>query len=118
MVSTSGRAGEKLAETAEKGQVWFTDGACNQQGIVTRIRKYQSKIQRHISQGQDATAFQIEDAVILGHVTSSLRKKLKGRIIICTDSQMVIAALCTSETKLLLVADCTEKLTVVGRYQS
>ncbi len=40
-----------------RGQVWFTDGARNQQGTGTEICKYQSKTQWHISLGQDATPF-------------------------------------------------------------
>ncbi len=40
-----------------KEHVWFTDGACNQQGTSAGISKYQSKVQWHISLGQDATAF-------------------------------------------------------------
>ncbi len=58
-----------------KGHVWFTDGACNQQGTGAKICKYQSKIQWHISMAQEATAFQAEVAVILDCVTSYLRKK-------------------------------------------
>ncbi len=41
-----------------RGQVWFTDGVCIQPGTGAEICKYQSKIQWHISLGQDATAFQ------------------------------------------------------------
>ncbi len=59
-----------------KEQVWFANGACNQQGIGAGICKYQSKIQRHISLGQDATAFQAEFAAILDCVTICLRKRL------------------------------------------
>ncbi len=48
-----------------KRQIWFTDGACDQQGTGTGICKYQSKTQWHISLGQDATPFQAEVAAIL-----------------------------------------------------
>ncbi len=98
-----------------KGQVWFRDGACNQLGTGAGICKYQSKIQWHISLGQDATAFQAEVVAILDYVTSCLRKRLvKEQIVICTDSQAAVAALAASGTKSLLVADCIEKPTVLS----
>ncbi len=97
-----------------KGQVWFTDGACNQQGTGARICKYWSKIQWHISLGQDATAFQAEVAAILHCGTSCLRKRLvKEQITICTDSLAAVAALAACVTKSRFVADCIEKLTVL-----
>ncbi len=37
------------ANWLKKGQVWFTDGASNQQGTGAGICKYQNKIQWHIS---------------------------------------------------------------------
>ncbi len=95
-----------------KGYVWFADGALNQQRIGTVICKYQSKIQWHISLGHHDTAFQAEAAAILDYVTSCQRKRLvKEQITIRTDSQAAVAALGTSGTKSLLVADCIEKLT-------
>ncbi len=99
----------------KKGHIWFTDGACNQQGTGAGICKYQSKIRWHISLGQDATVFQIEVAKILNSVTSCLRKRLvKERIIICTDSQAAVAALGASGIKSLLVPDCKENLTALS----
>ncbi len=99
-----------------KGQVWFTDGVCNQQGTWAGICKYQIRIQWHISLGQDATAFQAEVAAILDCVTSCLRKRLvKKQITISTDSQAAVTALAASGTKSLLVAGCIEKLTVSVR---
>ncbi len=50
-----------------KGNVRFIDGARNHQGTKKGIRKYQSKIQWHISLGQDATAFQAEVAALLNY---------------------------------------------------
>ncbi len=51
---------------------------------------------------------------ILDCVTSCLRKRLlKGQNRICTDSQVAVAALGTSRTKSLLVADYIEKLTAL-----
>ncbi len=98
-----------------KWQVWFPDGACNQPGTEARICKYQSKLQWHISLGQDATAFQAEVAAIMNCVTSCLGERLaKEQITICTDSQTAVAALAASGTKSLLVADCREKLTVLS----
>ncbi len=64
------------ANWLRKGQVWFTDGAGNQQGTGAGICKYQSKIQQHISLGQDVTAFQAEVLAILDCVTSCPRKRL------------------------------------------
>ncbi len=97
-----------------KGQVWFTDEACNQQGTGAGICKYQSKIQWHISLEQIATAFQAEVATIPECVTSYLRKRLgKEQITICTRSQAAVAALAASGTKSLLV-DCIETLTVLS----
>ncbi len=61
--------GENCSKQLRKGQVWFTDGACNQQ----KICKYQSKIQWHISLGRVAKAFQSEVAAILDCVTSCLK---------------------------------------------
>ncbi len=76
------------------------------------ICKYQSKIQKHVSQRQNVTVFQAEAATVLDWVISCLRKSLmKEQITICTDSQAAVAALGASGTKLLLVADCIEKLT-------
>ncbi len=76
--------------------------------------KYQSKIQRHISLGQDA-AFQVEVAAKMDGVTSCQRKRLvKEQITIYTDSQAAVVALVASGTKSLLVADCLEKLTVLS----
>ncbi len=47
-------------------------------------------------------------------MTSCLRKSpVKEQITICTDSQSAVAALATSGTKSLLVADSMEKLTVL-----
>ncbi len=98
-----------------KGQVWFRDGACNQQGTGAGVCKCQSKIQWHISLGQDATAFQAEVMAILDCVTSCLRKRLvKEQITIRTDSQAIVTALASSSTKSLLVADCMEKLVVLS----
>ncbi len=78
------------------------------------ICKYQSKIQRHILLGQDATAFQAEVAAVLDCVTSCLRKRLvKEQTTICTDSQVAVAVLGASGTKSLLVADCIKELTAV-----
>ncbi len=97
------------------GHVWFRDGACNQQGTGAGICKYQSKIQRHISLGQDATAFQPELAAILDCVTSCLRKRLtKEQITICIDIQAAVVSLGANGTKLLLVAGCIEKLTALS----
>ncbi len=77
-----------------KGQVWFTDGPCNQQKTGTGICKCQSKIQWHISLGQDTTAFQAEVAAILDCVISCLRKGLgKKQITIYTDNQATVVAL-------------------------
>ncbi len=60
--------------------------------------------------GQDATAFQAEVAAILNCVTSYPRKKLvKKQTTICSDSQVIVAALGASGTKSLLVADCIKK---------
>ncbi len=87
---------------------------CNQQGTGVGICKYQNKIQWHISQGQDTTAFQAEVAAILDCLTSCWRKRLvKEQITICTDSQAAVAAPAASGTKSVLVADCIEKLTVL-----
>ncbi len=97
-----------------KGQVWFTDGACNQQGTEAGIRKYQSKIQWHILLGQDATAFQADVAAILDCVTSYLRKRRWRSRPICANSQTAIAALAASDTKSLLIEDWIEKLTVLS----
>ncbi len=98
-----------------RGQVWFTDGARNQQGTGTGICKYQSKIQWHISLGQDATAFQAEVAEILDCLTSCRRKRLvKEQITIFIDSQAAVAALAVRGAKSLFVVDCIEKLTVLS----
>ncbi len=54
-------------------------------------------------------------AAILECVTSYLIKRLvKESITICIDSQAAVAALVAGGTKLLLVADCMEKLTVLS----
>ncbi len=89
-----------------KGQVWFTDEAyCNQQGTGAGICKYQSKIQWHISLGQDVTASLAEVVTILDCVTSCQRKGLvKEQITICTNSRAAVADLTASGTKSLLVA--------------
>ncbi len=100
-----------------KGQVWFTDGACNQQGTGPGICKYQSKIQWHISLGQDATAFLSgRGCGNTGLCDSSCLRKIlmKEQITIYTDSQAAVAALAASGTKSLLVTDCIEKLTVLS----
>ncbi len=65
--------------------------------------------------GQDATAFQAAVAAIRDYVTGCQRKRLvKEQITICTDSQAAISALVASGTKLLLVANSIEKLTVLS----
>ncbi len=105
---------KKWLNRFRKRQVWFTDEACNQQGTRAGICKYQSKIQWHMSLGQDATAFQAEVAAILDCVTSCLRKTLvKEPMIMCTNGQAAFAALVASGTKSLLV-DCIEKVTVLS----
>ncbi len=58
-----------------KGHVWFTVGVHNKQGSEARVCKYQNKIRRHISLGQDATVFRGEVMAILDGVTSCLRKE-------------------------------------------
>ncbi len=86
-----------------KGQVWFTDGACNQQGTGAGICKYQSKIQWHIS----ATAFQAVVAAILDCVTSCLRKRLvKEQITICTNSQQP-SSNCSPSSKWYKITACS-----------
>ncbi len=65
--------------------------------------------------GQDAIAFQTAVVTILDCVTNCLRIGLmKEQITICTDSQAAVAALGASGTKLLLVVDYIEKLTVLS----
>ncbi len=87
-----------------KGQVGFIDGACNQPGTGAGICKYQSKIQWHISLGQDATAFQVEVATILHCVTSYLRKRLvKEQITICTHSSV---ARCLAKAGIVRLLKC------------
>ncbi len=105
---------EKLGQSIEKRACLFTDGACNQQGTGAGICKYQSKIQWHISLGQDATAFHVDVATILDCLTSYPRKRLvKEQTTICTNSRVAVAALRASGTISLLVLDCTEKLTAL-----
>ncbi len=61
--------------------------------------------------GHKATDFQVKVAAILAYVAGCLKKELfKEQIIICSDSQPAITAQGASVTRLLLVADCTEKL--------
>ncbi len=81
-----------------KGQVWFTDGACNRYGTGAGICK--NKIQWHISLAQDAIVFQAEIAAILDWVTRCLKQRpVKEQITICTDSQAAVAALAANGTK-------------------
>ncbi len=108
-----GKSARKLPQsTKKKAHIWFTDGACNQQGTGAGICKYQRKIQWHISLGQDTIALRAVVATILDYVTSCLRKRLmKEQTTISTASRVAVAAaLGASETKSLLVADCIEKL--------
>ncbi len=113
VIPTRREWGKDWPNWLRKGQVWFTNRACNQQGTGAGIYKYQSKIQWHISLGQNATPFWAEVAAILNCVTNCLRKRpVKEQITICTDSQAAVAAQAASGTKTLLVADCIEKLTV------
>ncbi len=102
--------GQRLAQLAAKRAGLVHRWSFNQRGTRAGICKYQSKTQRHISLGQDATPFQTEVAAILDCVTSCLRKRpVKEQITICTDSQSALAA---GGIKSLLVADCMEKLAV------
>ncbi len=73
--------GQRLAKSGEKRarlHVCFIDEAYNQQGTGAGICKYQSKIQQHISLGQDATAFQAEVATVLDYVTKPKKKTGEG----------------------------------------
>ncbi len=47
--TNQGGVEQRLSQLAEKGQVWFTDRACNRQGTGAGICKYQSKLQWQIS---------------------------------------------------------------------
>ncbi len=76
VIPTREKWGKNRLNQLRRGHVWFTDGACNQQGTGAGSWKYQSKQQWHISLGQDATVFQAEVAAILDCVTSCRRKRL------------------------------------------
>ncbi len=44
-------------ERLRKRQVWFTDGDCDQEGVVAGECKWKSRRQWHMPLGQEATSF-------------------------------------------------------------
>ena len=95
--------------------IFFTDGSLTDTGCGAGWT-LQNRVQKSYALGKYATVFQTEIFAINQVAYWIIQERLKGcNIVICSDSQASLQALCSPESKSKLIIECKLRLNSVGR---
>ena len=98
--------------------VFFTDGSMTDEGCGAGWTLLNG-VQKSYPLGRLATVFQTEIFAIIKMADWIIKNKLKGnKIVVCSDSQAGLQALCLPESRSKLVQECKFKLNSVARWNN
>jgi ribonuclease HI len=98
-------------------QVWYTDGSKMDTGTGAGIYEGRCIFQMSVRLGKYATVFQAELIAIYYCVCKILENGTKHKTLaICSDSQVALKAISTTEVNSKLVWDCLKALSLLGEH--